>query len=390
MHTELSPVVQAIPAQDQSDSIKALEGQLSKEEQQDKAVLESKDLMFEELDANKLRSRELEYTDVEKHFVRTRAWLKVAKELEPGARSYHARGLRYFSLPGFNRLDVALMLRENLIAVDPDDADKVYVAGFETDPAKFGRMASRNPKFKLFANCSVEAALTDHSNAYYSELLGLFPFDIINLDLTTSLTPQREGPYSTTMQAINNIFKRQSDYPLPWALFLTFRNVSADWEVAALQQLFDNLQNNITDYPAVRDAFVQRHSELSVKDLNKNDANLCISQSVIKWLVDRAHSFGVRLKDYHCYQYQRYPSGLTPYKICKQVITFEKGKVSITVLPMKDTPREAWMQDDLVKCIDRHKPLDVEETLYSISVQRPAIFEEVKNDIAELCRVSQL
>ncbi|HXI71893.1 MAG TPA: hypothetical protein VNN22_16175 [Verrucomicrobiae bacterium] len=389
MATEKNTEVQTVSTQDNSDSIKALETQLSQEEQQDKVVLESKELIFDEIDADKLRARELEYTDVEKHFVRKNAWLKVAKELAPGVRSYYARGLRYLTLPGFNRLDVALLRKENLLAVDPLDADKIYVAGFETDPAKYGRMASRNPKFKLFGNCSVEAALTDHQNPYYTELLGLFPFDIINLDLTTSLTPQKEGPYSTTMQAINNVFRQQAGYPLPWSLFLTFRNVPTDWERRALQQLCENLQKNISDYPSVRDAFVKRYNELNVADLQKKDAKLCISQSVIKWLVDRAHSFDIHLKDYHCYEYQRYSDGLPPYTICKQVMTFSKGEVSIAVLPMKDTPREAWMQEDLVKCINRHKPQDVEDKLYSISIQRSTIFDEVKNEISELCRIDQ-
>jgi len=372
-----------------SPKVEALIEQLSQEEQQDEKILESQDLLFDEVNADKLRQRETEYTDVEKHFVRTKAWLKVARELAPEAKSYYGRGLRYFTLPGFNRLDVGLLLREQLLDTDSDDSGRVYVAGFEADPSKFGRIAGRSPKFKLLANSSVESALTDPKNRYYSELQSLFPFDIINLDLTTSLTPQHEGPYSTTMQAINSVLRLQAGYPLPWALFLTFRNVATDWEQNALRSLFDNLQENIGKYPSVRDVFFERHREHSVANLQQKDIKACISQAVVKWLVDRAHHFDIRLKEYNCYQYQRYPASLPPYTICKQVLKFSKGEVSIAVVPMKSTLRQSWMEEDLVKCINSHKPLDVEEKLVVASGNYPNIFNELQNDIIQLCRMGE-
>lgn len=71
-------------------------------------------------------------------------------------------------------------------------------------------------------------------------------------------------------------------------------------------------------------------------------------------------------------------------------MTFSKGQISIAVLPMKETPRESWMQHDLVQCIDRHMPLDVEEELCVISVKYPQIFDILKKDITDLCRLGQL
>ncbi len=372
-----------------SPQVEALISQLSQEEQQDEKVFESQDLLFDELNTDKLRERETEYTDVEKHFVRSKAWLKVARELAPEVKAYYGRGLRYFTLPGFNRLDVGLLLRDGLLAVDPNDSDRVYVAGFEADPSKFGRISGRFPKFKLLANSSVESALTDPKNRYYSELQSLFPFDIINLDLTTSLTPQHEGPYSTTMQAINSVLRLQAGYPLPWALFLTFRNVASDWEQVALGQLFENLQKNIGEYPAVRDAFYERHREHNVENLQKKDIKACISQAVVKWLVDRAHSFNIRLKEYHCFEYCRRSAGLPPYTIFKQVLKFSQGGVSIAIVPMKATPRETWMQEDLVRCINSHKPLDVEERILVASNSYPKFIEELQNDIKLLCSMGE-
>src|ERR1035437_6968656 len=322
-----------------SQKVDALIEQLSQEKQQDEKVLESHDLLFDELNADKLREREREYTDIEKHWVRSKVWLKVIKDLAQEVKERHGRGIRYFTLPGFHRLDVGLLLREKLLDIDPADSNCVFVAGFEADPSKFGRMAGRSPKFKLLANCSVESALTDTKNEYYSELQSLFPFDVVNLDLTTSLTPQHEGPYSKTMQAINAVFKRQSEHTGKWALFLTFRNVHSDWEILALGQLFENLQKNIGDYPAVRDAFFERHQEHNVTSLQQKNVETCISQAVVKWLIDRAHHFNIQLETYHCYQYQRCPKGVPKYTICKQVLVFSRGTVSVAEVPTKSTPR---------------------------------------------------
>ncbi len=370
--------------------LEAVYEQLSQEEQQDERVSESQELLLDDVSAEKLRYRETEYTDIEKHFVRSKAWLKVAKELAPEVKQRCDRGLRYLTLPGFNRLDVGLLLREGLLAIDPDDPKGVYVAAFEADPNKFGRIAGRTPRFKLLANCSVESAVTDKQNLYYSELEALFPFDVINLDLTTSLTPRHEGPYSTTMQAINTVLRRQAGYSMKWALFLTFRNLHSDWEPVALGQLFDNLQENIAAYPTVRDMFYERHREHTVSNLAKKNIEASISQAVVKWLLDRAHSYNIRLEDYRCFQYQRYPEGLPKYTICKQVLVFSGGQVSVAEVPMKNTPREAWMEGDLVKCIDRHKPLDVEQRIWEISVAHPEIFDELESDIAQLCNMGEV
>jgi hypothetical protein len=372
---------------DSSPQVEALIQQLSQEEKQDEKASASRELLFDELNAGKLREREREYTDVEKHWIRSKAWLKVARELAEVAKKNLRGGLRYFTLPGFHCLDVGLLLREKLLDVDPNNPGSIYVAGFEADPTKYGLMAGRQPKFKLLANCPVEEALTDTKNPYYSDLQSMFPFDMVNLDLTTSLTPKHEGPYSTTMRAIDCIFKRQSGHPWRWALFLTFRNLHSDWEKGALAQLFENLQNNIAAFPAVREAFFERHRENSVNNLQQRNIESCISQAVVKWLVDRAHSFNIQLESYHCYQYQRYPVPHPKYTICKLVLVFSDGPVSIIQIPTKNTPRQIWMERNLVTCIQQHKPLDVEEKLLDISLNNPQIFDQLKEDVTRLCAI---
>lgn len=161
-------------------------------------------------DAEKVREREREYKDVEKHWVRREIWLKIAQDLERQTRKTYNRGLRYMTLPAYYRIDVELLHRENLIEVvsrnNDGEADELYVVGFEAEATKFGRMAVLNPKLKLFGHSPLEKALIDKTNDYYHQVRTLFPFEIINFDLTTSLTPKREGPFSDTLIAIDTIF----------------------------------------------------------------------------------------------------------------------------------------------------------------------------------------
>jgi hypothetical protein len=359
--------------------------QLSGEAEQEREIAENRSSFLASVDAEVLREREQEYRDAEKHWVRRESWLKVAKDLakEKGRR------LKYLTLPSFYRLDVSLFLRENILQVikreDGVSVKAVYVAAFELEPSKYGRMVGHSPPFLLFGRGSIEDALVDSSNEYHEQLASLFPFDIVNLDLTTSLTPRHEGPYSKIMQAIDVVLRRQVDCKGRWALFLTMRNVPEDWESVALAKLFENLQANLTDNRKAHQAFFELYKETNVAGLNSRDAKKCISQSVVKWLTDRANDFGMHLETMNCYKYDRYPPGLKPYTISKYVLVFSKGVILPLTLPTKHSARQSWMDDDVVSCIKKHKVVDVEEKLNRVFDSVPTASEEIERDIQELC-----
>jgi hypothetical protein len=356
-------------SQNLDDKLDEVFDQLSEEAEQDRASSDPSKSFLATADPEILREREREYKDPEKHWVRLNPWLKVARDLASAKGS----GLRYLTLPSYYRLDVSLFLRENLLEVireDDGSIQSVYVAAFETDPVKYGRMVGHSPKFKLFGHANIEDALVDSSNEYYGDLVSLFPFDIVNLDLTTSLTPKHEGPYSKTMQAVDTVLRRQSDHPGKWGLFLTYRNRPADWESRALDQLVTNLQKNLDESAKVRQAFFDLYKEGSVTELQNKDQRRCISQSVVKWLVDRAHSFNINIDVTSCYEYQRYPTPHEPYLITKQILVFSRGAITPLEVPAKTTPRQAWMEDNLVDCISKHKPVDVEEKLVRLSYSK--------------------
>lgn len=182
-----------------------------------------------------------------------------------------------------------------------------------------------------------------------------------------------------------NIAKqRQAAHRSKWALFLTFRNMPEQWSDHTLQQLFDNLQKNLNDHALVRETFYKRYEQINVEGLRKKNAKLCISQAVVKWLVDRAHHYSLKLESLSCCFYSRYPKGVSPYDIYKHVYVFSRGKRDSAIIPTKGTPSQSWMLSDLADCVHKHKCVDVEEKLAIIDDKFP-IFQKLEQDIKSLC-----
>jgi len=348
--------------------------------------------MLAEIDSEVLREREREFRDVEKHWVRKNGWLRIVKEIAAKKSKVLGKptGIRYLTLPGYYRLDVSLLLQNHLIEVteadDSGNPKEIYVAGFEAELTKFGRMETQMPKLKLFGAAKLEDALISSRNKYYLQLKNLFPFDAINMDLTTSLTPRHEGPYSPTLKAIETIFQLQSGNGLPWALFLTFRNVHSEWETGAFDQLTTNLQSNLVEEPRALEAFQKLYNRNRVDELRDSDPINCISQAVAKWLIDRAHAYGFTGTLENCYFYTRYNTAV-PYSIYKHLMVFSRAEVNPAQIPTKTIPKQAWMSNDLVEAINRHRPLDVERKLLEISDRAPNSLLDLKEEINSLCKL---
>lgn len=332
---------------------------LSEESAQDAAALQDDVSFLLSANASNLVRREMEYNDPEKQFVRGE-WLRYAGELNKRL----GRQLSYLTLPAYYRIDVTMMLEKDFLAKRRENGrDVLKVAAFETDPTKFARMRVLSPEFRVFGNCRLEDAMTDPKNIYHDDLRRMFPFDMINFDLTTSLTPQHEGPYSRVMQALEEVMKRQASSYDEWVLFLTFRNSEAEWEQTALNVFIDNLQSNLDQWPSVRDKFVGKLQVNNAKALQKKDPSSAIIQSVAKWLVDRGHTYGIGCEKIDSYRYQRYSEGLDPYTISKLLMRFKRGPRTQAIIPTKATVRETWMETDLVRCIEQNKHKDIEALL---------------------------
>lgn len=364
---------------------------LNNEGRQEESAFEDGNSRLIGKDANLIKKREEEYRDIPKQWVRREVWLKTAKSiLKKKRRKGNAKGIRYLTLPAYHRLDVSLFLKEGLLEITEGNKGKpeeIYVAAFENDPAKFALMKRHMPSFKLFGCESIEKVLTDENNKYYHELRSLFPFDVINLDLTTSLTPEHEGPYSKTMDAVDTIFDIQSGQGIDWALFLTFRNVPEDLERGARKQLFKNLQDNIDNNPEILEAFQNRYQKNSVQDLEKSDVKKCISQSIVKWLVDRAHQHKFKVGSIQIHYYQRLNVGIPKYEIYKHVLELTPAGINPAHIPTKNIPAQPWMTRDLKKCIAQHKCKDVEDITVRLLENAPSKYTDLEDEVEALCKM---
>jgi len=364
---------------------------LNKEGQQEKSAFEEGNSLLIGKDANLIRKREEEYRDIRKQWVRREVWLQTVKSiLKKKEKKGNAQRIRYLTLPARHRLDVSLFLKEGLLEITKKikgEPEEIYVVAFENDPAKFALMEKHMPSFRLFGCASIEDVLTDENNKYYYELRNLFPFDVVNLDLTTSLTPEHEGPYSKTMDAVDTIFDIQSGQGIDWALFLTFRNVPEDLEAGARTQLFQNLQNNIDNYPEVLEVFQNRYGKNSVHDLEKSDVKKCISQSIAKWLVDRAHQHKYKVGLIQTYRYPRFNVGIPPYEIYKHVLELTPAGINPANIPTKNIPLQSWMTRDLKKCVVQHKCTDVEDITIRLVENAPAKIRELEDEVESLCKM---
>lgn len=357
------------------------------EGQQEKSAFADENSILIGKDSGLIRKREEEYKSTHKHWVRRNIWLESVESI---AQKKREKTIKYLTLPALHRLDVSLFLNEGLIEISKkgtNEPREIYVAAFENDPTKFALMKDQKPSFILFGCGSIEEVLTDSNNKYYNELRDLFPFDVINMDLTTSLTPKHEGPYSKTMEAIETILDLQQGFGIRWALFLTFRNVPDELEEGAQKQLFKNLQNNIDNNPEILEIFQKRYQRNSVQELAKNDMKTCISQAIIKWIIDRAHQHKFKVSSMDICFYPRIKPGIPKYEIYKHVIEFTPAEINTANIPTKNIPTQSWMAKDLKKCIEKHKCKDVEEIIIKLMENAPAKLEELENEVELLCKM---
>jgi len=353
--------------------------ELSREAEQEEEIRTGSSSYLTHVDSRNLVNREREYRDLEKQWVRHQWRTSVSAVV-----AKNGRPARYLTLPAYYRLDISLFNETGLLATKTIDGVEVLeVAAFETDPTKYARMVGHQPPLLLFGNTPIEDALVDHDNRYYAELASLFPFDVVNLDLTTSLTPKHEGPFSKIMQAIEQVMLRQATHVGEWALFLTFRNVLDEWQTMALNAFVENMQENIDKYPRVRDAFTDRYPSARVQTAMETEAERCVAQCVLKWLVDRAHYHHMQLVDSVSYHYTRYP-GIGRYDITKLVTRFSRGSLTDKVIPMKESPVETWVEADLVGCVQKNKFANVEDILLGGPEERLISITEEISRLANL------
>jgi hypothetical protein len=163
--------------------------------------------------------------------------------------------------------------------------------------------------------------------------------------------------------------------------------VPEDLEDGARSQLFRNLQTNIDNNPEVLEVFQNRYQKNSVKDLEKSDVKRCISQSIVKWLVDRAHQHKFKVGTMQTYCYPRLNAGLPPYDIYKHIFELTPAGINPANIPTKNIPVQAWMTRDLKKCVEQHKCTDVEDITIRLLENAPAKYKALEDEVEMLCKM---
>lgn len=323
-----------------------------------------------------LIARAREYDDIEKHIVRKEYWLKVARDL----RDKKGDAIKLLTLPGRYRFEIELYREHGLFGETALDAE-LPVVGFETSPEVFGLLQTAQPRLRRLFHDDLIPTLIDSKSKHYAELVKLFPFDIINLDLTNNLVAPSDGPYGPILEAIRACFKLQGAQTHDWVLMLTFRAVVEDTNQQAIDRLTIQYQANIDKYPQVKDACYNKYNSISAVQIMANSPEMALGQFASKWIVDQAHSFDFKLVDtaHLCYSRSR---GDSSYSVRKLLFRFRRERVPKYAWPGKDDL--AWHIDDIVTVVSGRKQEDISAKIKALVASKPDYIRSLQAEVERM------
>lgn len=325
-----------------------------------------------------LIARAREYDDLAKHLVRRNFWLRTAKEL----KERKGRPLRLLTLPGRHRLEIELYRSHGIFGPTSLDED-LPVVGFETSPDVFGLLKLASPPFSRLFHADLIETISTSSAQHHGDLLELFPFDIINLDLTVNLVAPKEGPYGPVLQSIRECFKLQGSHAYDWALMLTFRAMLEDTSPDTIDELKQLYQNNLNDHVPIRQAFYERYHLLRAEQILHQDPEDALGQFTAKWIIDQAHTFDFRLVESRHLFYRRL-LGTRNYSIRKLIFRFRKERIPPFIMPRRDSQALPWQIDDLVTIVGKTRSVDVDSRLEGLRTSSPEFVEKLAHEIETL------
>jgi len=349
---------------------------LDRERDQEEFVDEHRGSFFDQApDRETLILRAQEYDDLEKHIVRRESWLTIAKDLaqKKGAP------LRVLTLPGRHRLEVELYRSEGIFgSYDPEAG--LPVVGFETSPDIFGLLKSGVPRLEKVFHEDLVRALIDERASAYGELRALFPFDIINLDLTGNLVAPSEGPYGPVLEAIRECLKLQGGSTGDWAFMLTFRAVIEHTNQDTIEKLSQHYQENINRHPVVKEACYGRYNSFKANQIIANHSRDALGQFMSKWIVEQAHTFDFRLRRAVHAGYVR-SRAHGEYSIDKLAFQFRRERT-----PPYSWPGEEnlpWHIEDIMNVVNAKRD-DVSKKLRILREKQPDYIQRLEREIEHL------
>jgi hypothetical protein len=356
---------------------------LDKEEEQEKDIQEDRGSFFFMMDSrDAVLRRAREYDDLPKHLVRREHWLKVAK----GLHSTCKRGLRVLTLPGRYALEIGLYHKHKLLAeIELGDGSKcVGAVGFENSPESFGILQGSSPKFQRLFAANLIDVINGAEVGAKRELMKLFPFDIINLDLTVNLVAPSEGPYGPVPAAIRECIKLQGAQQDDWALMLTFRAGLTETDMGAIDLWRNDYQKNLDDHPAVKAACFETYGKASAIELFTLDGEEALGQWAAKWIAEQAHVADWKVVETRHLCYARAIDAGRSYSIRKIVFRFTRHKLPPYVMPSRVTPLVGWQIEDLVQVVKGARSTNVDDHLQALRETKQGYISILEAEIEEL------
>lgn len=323
--------------------------------------------------------RRVAYRDPVKHFVRKYGWLPSAQKRLRSLRSNPKRSrefARYFSLCGPDAIDVLFMAQNGIIERGPRGFPGTAVC--EADLESFRTIAPRLGQSAGTFYGAFEDVVGKDSFEKCS------PFDIINLDFTSTLFPNWQTPYSNTVRAIQRLMRIQESHQRSFDLYLTFRARRVESNRSAVDELKTMMEENLKDDHDANRLFT-KHCAPSVLDLLKKDFCQFVARTVPKLLIEfgaQHHFIGEHVNTY-IYRRQTW-NGVTgervTYFMIKFILTFEfeRGKLSSTHKAISNVRRQ-------IPQILTNNPFDVRTYLS----QNPSLEKTLVQEVSRLLTTAE-
>lgn len=309
-----------------------------------------------------------------KHYVRINGWLTVAEKRIAliQEKSYERKyGLRYFTLPGRDSIDIYLFSEASLISHDGRGFPSVYFceylrANYTEIKNYLGRTKGAKDSFEnLMRQGSFIAKIRRE------------PFDVINLDFSGVCFPPQDEPFSPTLKAIYQLIEYQKGHEFD--LFITFRAEKTEDNQDAIDTLCQNMNDNFNENEEIESIFKEKFEEQTPEELVENDYGLFLLTTFPKIIFGygSTHNFVVTCSQKYIYKREKHGRRRETYQIIKFLFTF----CSLNPVEFSDAPKIA------ARCMEEYHK-SVESDLKNEVTDVDTIFEAKENlssEYEEMC-----
>ncbi len=355
---------------------------LQEEVEQERNVVAGSGSIFAEAPSDDtLRARSREYDDPVKHWVRKSLWLRLVRQLH----RRRGRPLRLLTLPGRHAIEVKLYEKEGILAtINDSHGERLDVVAFEYEPTAYGLLATAEPRLDRVINGSLVDALVKSDDPKAEELRGAFPFDVVNLDLTSNLVAPREAPYGEVLQAVEACLTRQRTLDDEWLLMITFRAVQGHTNAETERQLQQIFEQNLADYDQLRTTFVELHGDVSPSELLESSYEGALGAFFAKWLVDASVRNGWEVARLEHAFYRR--EALGGYQIRKLVARLRPQHVDDQRIPHSGAELTGEQLVSVERALKSGLGRDYDDYFARVCLRKPDLEDALTRELAEFTR----